>query len=239
MKFKITYGDFLKLCDKAAEGVNGDTIHYIDGGIAIITSESGRSGGNCYGDEAQSFDRDLDYEDNFLSSLMLSIDPDISFLRYQKIESEIGRQDYYNTESEYYGNYTKQYGYQYIYSDVYNVLRENDVILPAREAVIVGGLPCSGKTTLAKTKYSGYFLIDDPKNLDKDIRRHFKKNQIVIADPHLSFFENRMTLRKLLEKNDYFVTEEILKVNKRTLLSRAKQLGKIDRLSFIKNFKVT
>lgn len=68
------------------------------------------------------------------------------------------------------------------------------------KAVLIIGLPGSGKTHLAKTKYVplGYTLIDDPTELPKIDKVLFK--DIVVTDPHLCderirnnciyFFEN-------------------------------------------------
>lgn len=141
-------------------------------------------------------------------------------------------------EREYYGNSTTYSGYYYNILNTYKVLIAHDILqTPKRSAVLIGGLPCSGKTTLAKESYSDHFLIDDPKEW-KDIKKHLRKNKIVITDPYLSFKKNREDAITKLESSGYHVTVELLDVPKQTLKARAKKMDRMDRIEFIKSFKL-
>lgn len=104
-------------------------------------------------------------------------------------------------------------------------------------AVIIGGLPLSGKTTFAKTVYSDFYLIDDPRDLEKDVLSKLK-DKTVITCPHLSFRKNRENLRNMLVERGYKVYEHVLDVNKYILQQRAKEEGREGRMEFIKNFNI-
>jgi hypothetical protein len=70
------------------------------------------------------------------------------------------------------------------------------------KAILIIGLPGSGKTHLAKTKYvpEGYLLIDDPKNKDTIIG---PSDKIVICDPFLCIERNRVSCIQFLENAGY------------------------------------
>lgn len=209
-----------------------------DGWHAYVVSNYGTTGGNCWGGEAdQSFCVPNDDSDCFLDNLFLDIYPEMSLLQYRRVLKNIPRYNFEISEQCYYGNSSILLGYYYNLLEVYEILVEEDIIQkPERYAILIGGLPCSGKTTLAKTKYKDYFLIDDPKDFG-DIEKSFKKDKIVITDPYLSFMENRNEAIKKLGPH-YFVDVVLLKVDKRTLRKRAKDLCHKDKLSFIENFKL-
>ena len=70
------------------------------------------------------------------------------------------------------------------------------------KALLIIGLPGSGKTHLAKTKYVplGYVLIDDPKE-----KPNAEGKDIVITDPHLCDENIRKSCISFLEKMGYAV----------------------------------
>ena len=109
---------------------------------------------------------------------------------------------------------------------------------PIKEAILIGGLPCSGKTTLATRKYSDYYLIDDPTNFVENVEPHMNRDRIVITDPHFSFKGTRELVKGILEKHGYVVTVEVLVVDKDTLFRRASKRSGKECIDFILNFNV-
>ena len=107
-----------------------------------------------------------------------------------------------------------------------------------KRVYLVEGVPGSGKTTLAKSVYSDYFLIDDPRD-PEEISQHFDKDKIVITDPHLSFKQNRETLTAKLREAGFPVHEIVLEERKDVLRARAKKENKLDRIEFINQYKVS
>ena len=71
------------------------------------------------------------------------------------------------------------------------------------KAVLIIGLPGSGKTHLAKTKYVDYTLLDDPNVLPTMSGILFKN--IVVADPHLCKESVRNSCIRFFEDVGYIV----------------------------------
>ena len=172
----------------------------------------------------------------------MNLNEDMVHFKFKKIEKDFIStmlKNFYYRISEYYGNYAEYSGQYCTFLDIYNFLLEQEIIdQPKKHAILIGGLPCSGKTTLAKELYPNHFLIDDPldiSNIEKTLQKH---NHVVVTDPHFSFKESRAIARDILEKKDFFVEDIILKVSKNILRSRAKADNKEDRLEFIKLFNV-
>jgi hypothetical protein len=115
--------------------------------------------------------------------------------------------------------------------------------------LFIVGLPGSGKTTLAKqiNKDNGdkYRIIDDPKDLDKQVLPYINED-LIICDPALCFPQNREMATKYIEKHNpdakidwiYFENDpETCLVNSevrnRALINNFKSPRKVD--SFIRN----
>ncbi len=72
-----------------------------------------------------------------------------------------------------------------------------------KRAILIVGLPGSGKTFLGKRFESkGFYLVDDPKDLTFLQRA---KDKIVITDPHLCSVKNRSFAIDTLKKLGYHV----------------------------------
>lgn len=72
-----------------------------------------------------------------------------------------------------------------------------------KRAILIVGLPGSGKTFLGKRFESkGFYLIDDPKDLGF---LRCSKDKIVIADPHLCCERNRIRAVDKLKSLGYHV----------------------------------
>ena len=72
-----------------------------------------------------------------------------------------------------------------------------------KRAILIVGLPGSGKTFLGKRFESkGFYLIDDPKDLEF---LRCGKDKIVIADPHLCCERNRILAIDRLKSLGYHV----------------------------------
>ena len=71
--------------------------------------------------------------------------------------------------------------------------------------LFIVGLPGSGKTTLAKQinkDNSGkYRIIDDPRDLDKQVLPYIKED-LIISDPALCFPQNREMATKFIQKHN-------------------------------------
>lgn len=212
-----------------------------EGWIGYVTSINGVEGGNCWGGEAnQPFSNPVSPNPKPLSLICRITCPEITFLQYEELEYNLQKHEFELLQREYYGNSTTYNGYYYMLSDVFDTMIELKLIEEnEKEAILIGGLPCSGKTTLAKEEYSNYKLIDDPRDWEKDVLGKIKKQKrVVITDPYLSFKKNRKRAKEMLEEHGFTVSEVVLNVHKKTLYKRAKELGKEDRIEFIKRFKV-
>lgn len=77
------------------------------------------------------------------------------------------------------------------------------------EAILIGGIPGSGKTTLALQLKQQHVLIDDPLSFSCDVAPHFGED-LVITDPHLSFSDLRQLAKERLLKEGYTVFEILL-----------------------------
>ena len=73
------------------------------------------------------------------------------------------------------------------------------------KSILIIGLPGSGKTYLAKTKYIplGYILFDDPKKLNTDVL--LSRCNVVFTDPHLCNLSIREKAKELLKAYGYSV----------------------------------
>jgi predicted kinase len=72
-----------------------------------------------------------------------------------------------------------------------------------KRAILIVGLPGSGKTFLGKRFESkGFYLVDDPKDLN--FLQH-AKDKIVITDPHLCSVKNRSFAIDTLKNLGYHV----------------------------------
>lgn len=205
-------------------------------------------GGSCW-DEGpvrhytETHEPESDEYEDFLTFLLEEIAPEITFLQFKRLKSQL-KQIEKEVEfeiNEYYGNHSNYYGLWFYVDELFGVLVESGIIKPIEQkhAILIGGLPCSGKTTLAKELYSDFNLVDDPFDLEKDIKPHLKKKKLVITSPHLSFKKDRELARELLESKGYFVEVELCDATKSVLRSRAKKLDKLDKVGeFIKNHKL-
>lgn len=211
------------------------------GYCAIVTSITGATGGNCWNDDTpEPFSTKPDSFVDPIVKLCERVCPDISLVNFHKLQNRLFKNDFEYYENEYYGNYTEKSGYYFNWDQVYQALLDLELIQePEKTAILVGGLPCSGKTTLAKEQYKEFHLIDDPKKWS-DISRHLRKKKIIIADPALSFKKDREELREKLEERGYFVEEHVIKEKKNVLKARAKKRtdAKAEVLNFIRDYQV-
>ncbi len=80
------------------------------------------------------------------------------------------------------------------------------------KSILIVGLPASGKTTYAKNHLKEYYLIDDPKDFNKDITPYLDRN-VVITDPYFCdgkilkkaeamLFDNGMIVEKIYFENN-------------------------------------
>lgn len=219
--FKPSYFSF-----KKEEKLKEKKIRESRGYYIIVESITGMEGGNCWNDdEPRPFSYDPDEWSDPIIKILEEVCPDISLIKYKKLTESINKKDFDHHEKEYYGNSTTYRGFYYDWCDVYNCLIDAGIFSAPeqhRHAVIIGGLPCSGKTTLAKEEYGDFFLIDDPVNKE-EITNNFDKDKIVITHPQLSFKKDRGELKQILKAENYEIEEVVLKVNKNTLKSRAKK----------------
>lgn len=209
------------------------------GWYGYVQCHHGTEGGNCWGGEAnESFSYPSKEDDAFLELLLEELAPNITLLQFKKLARDLKKHDFEVGERCYYGNSSQYSGHYYILQEVFLALIEHGVIIKAKkEAVLIGGLPCAGKTTLAKEEYGDYFLIDDPATW-ADVKKHLKKKRIVIADPYLSFKEKREDATKKLTEAGFDVSVVTLKVNKHTLKKRAREMGREDKIPFIRDFNL-
>lgn len=77
------------------------------------------------------------------------------------------------------------------------------------EAILIGGIPGSGKTTLALQLKQQHILIDDPISFNCDVAPHLGKD-LIITDPHLSSSDLRQLAKEKLLKEGYTVFEILL-----------------------------
>ncbi len=83
-------------------------------------ASGGASGGSCWGDEAEHYDGDDEPDFVVLTKVLEKVCPTLSFSHYKKIENLITSN--YETDYEYYGNYT-DYQIKFIpLSEIYNCL---------------------------------------------------------------------------------------------------------------------
>ena len=85
----------------------------------------GKTGGNCWGDEAEEYvqeEQEPFFKD--LDNLLTKIVPKLSFIQYKDIESFIRYHQY--TEHEYYGNYDNFKRKFIVIETLYNYLKEVD-----------------------------------------------------------------------------------------------------------------
>lgn len=206
------------------------------GWLGALHSESGQSGGNCWNNDSHGFSRSQE-PFPFIEKILEGICPNISFLNFRKLSEVVKSGEY--TVREYYGNYT-DYSFSWVnLKELFNKLVEMGQIEESGKcAVIIGGLPLSGKTTLAANAYPDFFLIDDPTDFDKDVAPYLDEKKIVITDPHLCFKKNREKLVDILENRGYDIQEIVLDIYKETLKKRAKAAGKTNRLEFIDKFEI-
>lgn len=219
------------------------------GWVAFEEYYTYESGGNCWNDDPPSScagteKNSIDEFDEFITSILEKIKPDINFLEYKKLLNNI-KPILKSAEmriNEYYGNHTTYYGTWLYIDELYDVLVDKGLIESLKNdkhAILIGGLPCSGKTTLAKTTCEDYHLIDDPFDLKKDVEPHLKRKKLVITSPHLSFRKVREDAITMLEGKGYVVDVVLCDEPKQTLRARAKKLGKLDQVSeFIKNYRL-
>lgn len=112
----------------------------------------------------------------------------------------------------------------------------------ALKAVLIVGLPGSGKTTLAKTKYvpQGYTLIDDPVNLLSV--EEVLTEKVVITDPYFVLTDAREAAKKFFEEKGYevefiYFANEIATAEK-NCLSREDDRGEINVRMFSKFYTI-
>lgn len=79
-------------------------------------------------------------------------------------------------------------------------------------AILIGGIPGSGKTSLAKLLLNDdYILIDDPRSFDNDIYPYLGNN-LIITDPYFTFNKIRTIAKNELSIHNYIVFEIKLQV---------------------------
>jgi predicted kinase len=71
-------------------------------------------------------------------------------------------------------------------------------------AVLIGGLPGSGKTQYAKLIYSDYLLIDDPNDIEKDVIPYLGRD-LVITSPFFCSKETKEKAVSFFKGKDYVV----------------------------------
>lgn len=95
--------------------------------IYVEWKVGGKTGGNCWGDDADEYVRE-EQEPFFkdLDNLLTKIVPKLSFIQYKDIEKLIRYHEY--TEHEYYGNYNDFKRKYIVIQELYNYLKEIDQI---------------------------------------------------------------------------------------------------------------
>lgn len=90
-------------------------------------------------------------------------------------------------------------------------------------AILIGGIPGSGKTTLAKRLVSqeGSILIDDPRSFSNDVVPYLGNN-LVITDPHFCSSDIRDLAKERLLKEGYIVFEILLLASPDTCWQRVR-----------------
>ncbi len=94
----------------------------------------------------------------------------------------------------------------------------------APKAVVICGLPGSGKTWLAKNKYEpkGYILADDPEHKNEIHKLLLTKKNIVITSPFLITESARLNCRHMLEAFGYEVEFVFFENNEQRALNNCK-----------------
>lgn len=96
--------------------------------IVIRWETGGVRGGNCWGGEHETYysdEKEPDFED--LEKILEWRCPNLTFLQYKRICKKVIKQDQY-TVNDYYGNHT-DYSENYVYlEDLYNTLKEMELI---------------------------------------------------------------------------------------------------------------
>lgn len=120
-----SYRSFL---EKIAEISGSENISSVSECMSVQWRTGGMCGGNCWGDEADSpVSADDPEELTELDKILEKVAPDISFLKYKNLCSQIVRSHDY-TENEYYGNYY-EYSVRYVLlSELYQALKERGMI---------------------------------------------------------------------------------------------------------------
>lgn len=109
----MKFDEFVKTVEKTVEGLDysyeGDTF-VIEHGMIIQRHEvGGASGGNCWGDFAETYTNSRDAEPFIpLEAILRKTSPDISYLKFREIEGLI--EEELTIDSEYYGNYKEPSG---------------------------------------------------------------------------------------------------------------------------------
>lgn len=221
MKFK----EFLTKCEEIFEGFSGDgelqksffdrTAHWLPyhmrennkidkPRLYIQWSTGGMSGGNCWNAPPEYYSSDEGDKDlQILDKILQSISPDLNFLQYKDLCNTLVKTDSYS-ENEYYGNSTDYSSKEIDLRSLFDYL--------LNKAVLIIGLPGSGKTYLANTKYEPkcYVLIDDPSNNKSSsalMTYHLNdtSRNLVITDPHLCNTKNRNKSVEFIKSKGYEV----------------------------------
>ena len=96
--------------------------------LTAIWCIEGAMGGSCWGGEPKDALIDPEPEPEFedLDDLLLKIAPNISFLQYKKLCNSVKKEHY--RSHEYYGNYSDNMIKYILLEDLYDILKEFDLV---------------------------------------------------------------------------------------------------------------
>lgn len=181
----ITLESFVLLCQKILRLPDDEKC------IKVEWRVGGQGGGSCWddGETDRHYPLDADPEEELteLDKILEIFAPNLTFLQYKKLTREVVTRGS-RTQNDYYGNYTSYASKSVNLEVLYRFIKIDPT------AVMIVGLPGSGKTTLAKTL--GGTLFDDPVELGSLVS--CTDPLIVVTDPNMTRPDLREAASKVL-----------------------------------------